>query len=88
MSFPCRDVTYKQEVMIFRLGPQIFEDSLLPVPLHVIPIVYHPMANRIVYSITRRLGVREGLVSDEEIEVFYTAFGCQVSGFRGYCGGP
>jgi hypothetical protein len=39
-----------------------------------------------MYAISRSLGIREGFVSDEEVEVFYTTLGCEVSGFGRDCG--
>ena len=60
--------------MILRLRAQILEYSLLPIPLHVIPVVNHPMANGIVNPITWGLRVGKCLVSDEEIEVLNASF--------------
>lgn len=61
--------------MIFRFSTKILEDRLFPVSLHMIPIIYHPMSDRIMYSIARSFGICESLVADEEIEVFDTSFG-------------
>lgn len=58
--------------MILRLCAQILEYSLLPITLHMIPIINHPVANRVVNAISRRLGICECLVSDEKIEVLDT----------------
>lgn len=41
-------VTYQQDVVVLRLGSQVFEDGLLPKSLHMIPILYHSMSDRIM----------------------------------------
>lgn len=66
-------------MVVLRLGPQVLEDSLLPVSLHVIPVINHAVADGVVHAVPGRLGVRERLVTDEEIEVFDSAFGREVS---------
>jgi hypothetical protein len=78
--------THKEEVVIFRLSPQILEDGLLPVSFHVIPVVYHSMTDRVVYSISWGFRVRKGFVSDKEIKVFYTTLRREVTRLRGYSG--
>jgi hypothetical protein len=72
--------------MVFRLCPEVFEDGLLPVPLHMIPVVYHPVANRIVHAIARGLGIRERLVADEKVEVLDTALGREMTRLGWDCG--
>lgn len=72
-------ITHQKEIVIFGLCAQIFEYSLLPVALHMIPIVNHPMTNGIVNSISRRFGICKCLVSDKEIEVFYTSLRCKMA---------
>lgn len=64
--------THQQEVVILRFCPQVLEDRLLPVPLHVVPVLNLTMPNRIVHAISRGLRVRQGLIADEEIKVFNT----------------
>ena len=66
--------------MVLRLSPEVLEDRLLPISFHVIPIIDHSMANRIMYPVTGSLGVRERLVANEEVEIFNAAFGGEVSG--------
>ena len=38
----------QEEVMVFWFGSKIFKDTLLPVSLHVIPVVNEAMTNRIM----------------------------------------
>lgn len=38
--------SYQQEVMVFRLCPQIFEDDLLHEPLHQVPVLHDPVTDR------------------------------------------
>ena len=66
--------------MIFRLSPEVLEDRLLPVPLHVIPVLYLTMPDRIVDAISWGLRVREGFVADEEVEILDAALGCEMTG--------
>jgi hypothetical protein len=65
-------VTYEQEVVILGFCPQVLEDALFPVPLHLVPIFDLTMLDRVVQVV--RLGVREGFVSDVEIEVVDPTF--------------
>ena len=58
--------------MILRLSAQIFKDGLLPISLHLIPILNHPMPNRIINTV--RLVVGESFVSNEEVEILDTPF--------------
>lgn len=78
--------TDKKEIMIFWLGPQIFEDGLLPVSLHVVPIVDHAVANGVVHAIPWRLCVRERFIADKEIEILDAAFRREMAWFEGYGG--
>ena len=65
---------HQKKIVILRLCPQILEDNLLPITFHMIPIINHSMADRIVNTISWRLLVRDSFVSNEEIQVFNTAF--------------
>ena len=65
--------THEEEIVIFRLGPQVLEDRLLPVPLHVIPVLNLAMTDRIVDAVSRSLRVRKCLVADEEIKILDSA---------------
>lgn len=65
--------------MILRLCTQVLEYSLLPITLHMIPIINHAVANRVVDTISRCLGICECLVSDEEIEVLDTPLRCEMT---------
>jgi len=78
--------TDKKEIMILWLGPQIFEDGLLPVSLHVVPIVDHAVANGVVHAVPWRLSVRERFIADEEIKILNTAFRREMAWFEGYGG--
>ena len=62
--------------MILWLRSQILEDGLLPVPLHVVPIVNLTMTDRVVDTVSGGLRVRECLVTDEEIKVLDSPLRC------------
>ena len=64
--------THQEEVMIFRFRSEIFEDRLLPVPLHVIPVIYLTMSDGVVDAISGSLCIRNSFVADEEIKILYT----------------
>lgn len=72
--------------MVLRFSTEVLEDGLLPVTLHIIPVLDLSMADGVIHAISRSLRVREGLVADEEVEVLDTALGCKVSWTRGNCG--
>ena len=59
--------THEQNIMIFRLSPQILEDRLGPEPLHQVPVVNLPMFDRAVDVVGLRVGY--SFVSDEIVEV-------------------
>lgn len=71
-----RTVAYEEKVVVLWFGAEVLEDALLPVTLHVVPIVDHAVLDRVVDVV--RLAVGEGLVSDEEVEVFDAALGGEV----------
>jgi hypothetical protein len=73
--------------VVFGLSTQIFEDSLLPVTFHVIPVLNHTMSNRIVDTVSRCLRVGEGLISNEEVEIFNSTFRCKIAWFGRNSGG-
>jgi hypothetical protein len=77
--------TDQEEIMVLRLGAEVLEDRLLPVTLHVIPVVDHTMADRVVDTVSRRLGVGERLVTDEEIEIFDPALRGKMARLCWYC---
>lgn len=60
--------------MILRLCTQVLEYGLLPIALHVIPVVNHPVADRVMNTISRRLGICKCLFPDEEIKILHTSF--------------
>ena len=72
--------------MVLRLRAEVLEDRLFPVALHVIPIINHPMANRVVNAVSWRLCIGERLVSDEEVEVLDPAFRGKVARLCRHCG--
>ena len=59
--------------MILGLRTKVFKDGLLPVTLHMVPILNLTMTNGVVYSIARCLRVRESFVTYEEVKVLYAA---------------
>ena len=71
--------------MVLRLCAEILEDRLLPVPLHVVPVVNLSMANGVVDAIARGLSIGNSLISNEEVKIFYPSFGSEVARFGGYC---
>jgi hypothetical protein len=53
--------------MIFRLSTQILEDTLFPIPLHVVPVIDKAVSDGVMDAI--RLRVRNCLVADVKVEV-------------------
>ena len=72
--------------MVLGFGAKVLEDRLFPVTLHVIPVVDHPMANRVVDTVPRRLGIGKRLVTDEEVEILNPALRGEMAGLSWYCG--
>jgi hypothetical protein len=70
--------------MVLGLGAQVFEDALLPVALHMIPVFDHSVANGVVYAIRFRVGDR--FVANKEVQVLNTALGGEMTGLGGYWG--
>ena len=70
----------QKEVMVLGLRPQVLEDRLLPVTLHMVPVVDHTVANGVVDAIAGCLGIRQCFVADKEIEVFDASFRCKAPG--------
>jgi len=62
--------------MVLWLSPKVFEDALLPVALHVIPIINHTVSDGIVDAVG--LGVGHGFIADMEIEILDAALGGEV----------
>ncbi len=62
-------LTDQKKVMVLRLCPEVLEDCLFPVTLHVIPVIDLTMANRVVDTISRRLCISKRLIANEEVEV-------------------
>ena len=72
--------------MVLGLCTKVLEDRLLPIPLHVVPILDLTVADGVVHTITGGLGVGEGFVADEEVEVLYAALGREMTGIGGRSG--
>ena len=66
--------------MILWFATKVLEYRLLPVTLHIVPVIDLTMADRIVDAVSRRLRVGECLIADEEVEVLNPALGREVSG--------
>lgn len=81
-----KTTAHQKEVVILRLSPQILEDGLLPVSLHVVPIINHTVSDGIMDAVSRCFRVGKGFIADEEVEVFHSTFRCEVTGFRGNSG--
>lgn len=82
-AFNCRMAfTHQKEVVILRLCSEILEYRLLPIPFHMIPVVDHPVANRVVHAIPRGLLVRNRLIADEEVEILHPTFRCERARLR------
>jgi len=47
----------------------------------MVPIIDHAMTNRIVDTVARGFRVSKGFIADEEIKIFYTSFGCEMTWF-------
>ena len=71
--------------MVLRLRPEVLEDCLFPVTLHVIPVIDLTMANRIVDTVSWRLRISKRLVADEKVEVLDPAFRGEIAGLGWYC---
>lgn len=63
--------------MVLWLGAEVLEDALLPVALHLVPVVNLAVLDRVVDGV--RLGVGEGLVADEKVEVLDAALAREVA---------
>lgn len=71
--------------MVLRLRPEVLEDRLFPVTLHVIPVIDLTMANRIVDTISWRLRISKRLVANEKVEVLDPALRGEIARFGWYC---
>jgi hypothetical protein len=71
--------TNQEEIMVFRFSSQVFEDRLLPVSFHMVPILNLTMSDRVVHTVG--LGVSKRLVPDEEVKIFDPSLRCKVSWF-------
>jgi hypothetical protein len=64
----------QEKVMVLWLRPEVLEDRLFPVTLHVIPVIDLTMADRIVDTVSWRLCISKRLVPNEKVEVLDPAF--------------
>ena len=65
--------------MVLRLRPEVLEDRLFPVTLHVIPVINLTMANRVVDTVSWGLRISKRLVANEEVEVLDPAFRGEIA---------
>ena len=63
-----------EEVMVLRFRTKVPKDHLLPIPLHVVPVLYLTVTDGLV-AIARCLSVGNSLITDEEVEVLKPTFG-------------
>ena len=63
-----------EEVMVLRFRTKVPKDCLLPIPLHIVPVLYLAVMDGLV-AIARCLGIGNGLITDEEVEVLGPTFG-------------
>lgn len=68
--------------MVFGLCTKVLEDRLLPVSLHIVPIVNLAMANGVVDTIARGLSIGECFIANEEVEVLHAALRCEMARLR------
>jgi len=78
--------TDQEKVMVLRLRAEVLEDRLFPVTLHVIPVINLAMADRVVDTVSRRLGISKCLVADEEVKVLNPALRGEMARLCWYCG--
>lgn len=67
--------------MILWLRSQILEDRLLPIALHVIPVVNHAVSDGVVDAISWGFSVGQRFIANEEIKVLYTPLGRKMAWF-------
>ena len=72
--------------MVLGLRTKVFEDRLLPVPLHMVPVLDLTMADGVVDAIAWGLRVGDGLIADEEVKILDAALRRKMAGLRGECG--
>lgn len=58
-------MTDQQEVMVLGFGLHVFEDTLLPVSLHEIPVINSSVSDWILYRVG--FGVGNCLIPNEEV---------------------
>ncbi len=78
--------THQEEVVVLGLRTKVLEDRLLPIPLHVVPVLDLTVADGVVDAIAGGLGVGEGFIADEEVEVLDASLGRDITGFGGKSG--
>jgi hypothetical protein len=75
----------QEKVMVLRLRPEVLEDRLFPVTLHVIPVIDLTMANRVVDTVSWRLRISKRLVANEKVEVLDPALRGEIARLGWYC---
>ena len=60
--------------MVLRFHMKVPKDRLLPIPLHVVPVLYLAVMDGLV-TIVRCLSIGNGLITNEEVEVLKPTFG-------------
>lgn len=73
-----RRVTHQEERVILGLATKVLKDTLLPVTLHMIPVVDLSVADRVIEGIG--LGISDSFVSNIEVQIFSTTLGRDVGG--------
>jgi hypothetical protein len=75
----------QEKVMVLWLRPEVLEDRLFPVTLHVIPVIDLTMANRIRDTVSWRLRISKRLVANEKVEVLDPALRGEIARLGWYC---
>jgi len=77
-----QNITHQKEIVILGFSSEVLEDRLLPISLHMIPVINHSMPDWVVYTISRCPLICDRFVSDEEIQVLHSTLGCEIAWFR------
>jgi hypothetical protein len=67
--------TYEEEIMIFGLCSQVLEDRLLPIPLHVVPVIDHTVPDGIMNTVTGGFCIGKCLITNKEVKIFNATLG-------------
>ena len=69
--------THEQKVVILRFAPEVLEDAMLPIPLHLIPVLNLTVPDGVADRVSFR--VCEGLVANVKIQVVNASLGSEVA---------